>query len=72
MEQARITAAHIEAFSSVLQFLHKHIIQENNIMQLSSFRLIYIDNLGECDYPNEKYRRENLMKQLQNYPDISS
>ena len=48
-EQACITAAHNEAFSSVLQFLQEYIIQ-NKVMQLSSLRLIYIDKLDECGY----------------------
>ena len=72
MEQACITAAHYEAFSSVIQFLHENIIQENKVLQLFSLRLIYIDKLGECGYPNDTYQSENLMKILRNHPDISS
>ena len=41
-ERALITAAHSNAFRSVLQYIHEDIIKENKIVQLSSLRLIYI------------------------------
>ena len=68
-EQTHITAAHNEAFDSALQFVQEHIIQQKKV---SSLRLIYINKLDECGYPNDGYRSENLMKCLQNHPNINS
>ena len=66
-EQARVTAAHNEAFNSTLQFIQDHIVKENKVIQLSSLRLVYIDKLDQCGYPNDKYRGEHLMRRLQNH-----
>ena len=71
-EQVHITAAHNEAFGSALKVVQENIIQENKVLPLSSLRLIYIDKLDECGYPNDGYRSEHLMKRLKNHPDISS
>ena len=71
-EQTHITAAHNESFDWALQFVQEHIIQQKKVIQLSSLRLIYINKLDECGYPNDGYRSENLMKCLQNHPNINS
>ena len=58
-EQTHITAAHNEAFDSALQFVQEHIIQQKKAIELSSLRLIYIDKLDKCGYPNDGYCSEN-------------
>ena len=60
-EQTHITAAHNEACDSALQLVLDLIIQQKKVIKLSSLRLIYIDKLDECGYPNDGYRSENLM-----------
>ena len=69
-EQIRQAAAHEEAFNSVVDILNTHVIERNEVMQLSSLRLIYVDKLEENEYPNSEYRSEKLMHRLQNH-DIS-
>ena len=66
-----VTAAHSDALRSVLQYIQENISKENNIVQLSSLRLIYVDKLEEHGYPNDQYRSVNLMNRLQSHPDIS-
>ena len=69
-EQTRQAAAHEEAFNSVVDILNTHVIERNEVMQLSSLRLIYVDKLEENEYANSEYRSEKLMHRLQNH-DIS-
>ena len=69
-EQTRQVAAHEEAFNSVVDILNTHVIEWNEVMQLSSLRLIYVDKLEENEYPNSEYRSEKPMHRLQNH-DIS-
>ena len=53
-EQTRQAAAHEEAFNSVVDILNTHVIERNEVMQLSSLRLIYVDKLEENGYPNSE------------------
>ena len=63
-ERALITAAHSDAFRSVLQYIQENIIKENKIATIL-LRLIYIDKLEEHGYPKYQYRSVNLMNLLQ-------
>ena len=71
-DQSRKTVAHNSAFKTVIDFIHNHIIKQEEVVQLSSLRLIYIDVLDESGFPNRDYRSEHLMDRLQNNSDISS
>ena len=42
------------------------VIEKNEVMQLSSLRIIYIDKLAENGYPDPEYRSEKLLPRLQN------
>ena len=71
-DQSRKTAAHNQAFKTVVDFIHNHIIKQEEGVHMSSLGLIYINVLDENGFPNRDYRSENLMYRLQNNPDISS
>lgn len=66
-EQTHRAAAHVNAFDRVLQVLSKNVIDQNNIMQLSSLRLVYIEQLERNNYPNPSYQSEKLLRRLQKH-----
>jgi len=67
-EQACMSAAHEKAFVSVLKHIETQVVQQNEVLQLSSLRLLYIEELKSNGYENSNYRSEKLLKRLQNDP----
>uniref|UniRef100_UPI00358FADE9 uncharacterized protein n=1 Tax=Myxine glutinosa TaxID=7769 RepID=UPI00358FADE9 len=67
-EQACMSAAHEKAFNSVLEHIQTQVIQQNKVLQLSSLRLLYVEELKLNGYENSNYRSEKLLKRLQNDP----
>jgi hypothetical protein len=65
-----MSAAHEKALVSVWEHVQTHVIQQNEVLLLSSLRLLYIEELKRNGYEseNEKYRSEKLLKRLQNDP----
>ena len=67
-EQACMSPAHEKAFISVLKHIETQVVQQNEVLQLSSLRLLYIEELKSNGYENSNYRSEKLLKRLQNDP----
>lgn len=67
-EQDSMSAAHENAFNSVLEHIEPHIIQQNEVLQLSSLRLVYVEQLKCNGHDNSNYRSEKLMKRLDKDP----
>ena len=67
-EQESMSAAHEKAFMSVLEHIQTHIIQQNEVLQLCSLRLLYVEQIKLNGYENSNYRSEKLMKRLQKDP----
>ncbi|KAK1884337.1 GTPase Era [Dissostichus eleginoides] len=66
--QAFMSASHEKAFVSVLEHIGTHVVQQNEVLQLSSLRLLYVEELKLNGYENTDYRSEKLLKQLQKDP----
>ena len=64
-EQDHKIAAHQQAYSAVKEYIRAHIIESNEVLQLSSLRHVYMSELEEHGAPSPDYRGENLMKRLQ-------
>ena len=45
-----------------------HVVQQNEVIRLSSLCLLFIEELKRNGYENENYRSEKLLKRLQNDP----
>ena len=60
-DQDHRAAAHNEAVTMVIEYIENHIPKQNEILPLSSLRLIYIDELEKQHFPNPDYRSEKLM-----------
>lgn len=67
-EHARMSAAHEKALVSVLEHIQTHVVQQNEVLRLSSLRLLYVEELKRNGYENSNYRSEKLLKRLQNDP----
>lgn len=66
-EQNRKAAAHLKAFTAVLDFIQDLVIRQNKVVQLVSLRLLYIQELERNGFPNPEYRSEKLKAKLQNH-----
>ena len=66
-DQSRCAEAHNQAFTSVVDYIQAHVIEQNEVLRLSSLRFMYIEELERFDFPNPDYRSEKLMKRLQNH-----
>jgi hypothetical protein len=64
-DHACMSAAHEKALKEHIQ---NHIVQQNEVLQLSSLRLLYVEELKQHGYENPNYRSEKLLKRLQNDP----
>jgi len=67
-EHVQMSAAHGKALASVLEYIHTHVIQQNEVLRLTSLRLIYVEELKENGCENSNYRSEKLLKRLQTDP----
>ena len=67
-EQVLKAAAHEEAFKSVADFIEDHVIVQNEVVQLSSLRLLYINELENHGYPQLDYRSEKLRSRIEDHP----
>ena len=61
-------AAYEKALASVRDHIQIHVVQQNEVIQLSSLCLLFIEELKRNGYENENYRSEKLLKRLQNDP----
>ena len=68
--QAVVEAAHANAFCEITNFIYEHVIENNDVVPVSTMRLVYIEHLDISDFPNKDYCSEKLMKHLKNHPDI--
>jgi hypothetical protein len=66
-DQAHRAAAHNAAFNLVVEHIQKHIVEQKQILQLSSLRLVYITELVQQHFPNHDYRSDKLMNRLKNH-----
>lgn len=65
---AQMSAAHDKAIISVLNYIELHVVQENEVLRLSTLRSMYVSELTRNGYENSNYRSEKLLKRLQNDP----
>ena len=63
-EQASLLAAHDKAFSEVVSAVKSLVVEKNQVVKLSSLRLIYIEQLAKNGYENKNYRSEKLLRRL--------
>jgi len=63
-----MSAAHEKALASVLEYNQTHVIQQNEVLRLTSLRLIYVGDLKENGCEKSNYRSEKLLKRLQSDP----
>ena len=70
--QVQKSQAHNQAYHAVCTFINDHVIEQGEVVQLSSLRLIYIGELDAYGFPNKDFRSQKLMIRLQTDPDISS
>ena len=67
-KHTEMLAAHEKALASVQDHIQIHVVQQNEVIRLSSLRLLFIEELKWNGYENENYRSEKLLKRLQNDP----
>jgi hypothetical protein len=67
-EDVGFSAAREKAFASVLEHIQVHVVQQNEVLQLSSLRLLYVEELKRNGYENPNYRNQTLFKRLQKHP----
>ena len=58
--------SHQKAFDVILNFIHDHIIDQHEVLQMSYLRGLYIQELEKNGYPNPDYRTEKLKSRLVN------
>ena len=66
-DQQRKVAAHLKTFNIVLDFIQHRVVEQNEVVELSSLRLLCIQELESTDFPNPDYRSEKLKDRLQNH-----
>ena len=66
-QQDRKAAAHHMAFTVVLDFIQDRVIGHNEIVQLASLRLLYMQELERNGFPSPDYRSEKLKARLENH-----
>ena len=66
-EQDRKADAHSKAFTAVIDYIEDCIISQNKVVQLSSLRLLYIQELERNGFTNPEYRSEKLKSRLEKH-----
>ena len=66
-DQLHKAAAHLKSFTAVLDFIQNQVIGQNEVVQLASLRLLYIQELERNGFPNPEYRSEKLKTRLENH-----
>ena len=66
-EQNHKASAHLKAFTAVIQCIQDLVIEKNEVVELASLRLQYIQELERNGYPNPGYRSEKLKAKLENH-----
>ena len=67
-DQDQKATAYEQSFSTVLEFLQEQVIEQKEVVQLSSLRLLFIKELEKNGFPNPEYRGEKLKARLENHP----
>jgi len=49
-----MSAAHGKALASVLEYIRTHVIQQNEVLRLTSLHLIYVEELKKNGCENSK------------------
>ena len=65
-DRGRLLAAHQKAYEAVSHYIENNIIDQNQMVQLSSLRAVYIDALEEGGSPNPAFRGEKLLLRIKN------
>ena len=63
-----MSVAHHKAFTSVLDHVKVHVVQQNKVLQLSSLRKLYVEEHSRNAYERSDYRSEKILKHLQEDP----
>lgn len=63
-----MSAAHEKEFTLVREKIETHVVQQNEVIQLTSLRLTYVQELRRVGCENDNYRCEKLLRRLQNDP----
>lgn len=66
-EQNLKASAHLKAFTAVIQYIQDLVIEKNEVVQLASLRLQYIQELERKGFPNPGYRSEKLKVKLEKH-----
>jgi len=66
-QQIKLAEAHSEAFGAVCQVIDRDIIISKNMMKLSELTEIYISHVKCTNFPNPKFRGENLKAKLEKH-----
>ncbi len=66
-EQDRKAAAHLKAFTAVLDFIKDLELGQKEVVQLASLHLLYVQELERNGFPNPEYRSEKLKVRLDNH-----
>lgn len=66
-----IAIAHQMAFNAVLDVIQDEVIGQKKIVQLSSLRLVYTQELERNGFPNPEYRGEKLKSKLEKHEEIA-
>lgn len=67
-EHSLMSAAHEKAFTLVRERIETHVVQQNEVIHLTSLRLTYVQELRRAGCENDNYRCEKLLRRLQNDP----
>jgi hypothetical protein len=65
-EQDLRSAAHLKAFTAVLDYIKDIVIEQKEVVQLASLRSLYVHELELNGFPNPDYRSERLKARLEN------
>lgn len=66
-EQDRKATAHLNALTTVIDYIQDCVIGENKVVQLASLRLLYIQELERSGFGNSEYRSEKLKARLEKH-----
>lgn len=67
-EQIRFAAVHEKAFGTIVDHVKAQVVEKNDVLQLSSLRLLYVDELRRSGYEDSNYRSEKLLNRLRKHP----
>jgi len=66
-EQNRKVDAHSKAFNAVIDQIEEHVIRKNEVLELSTLRHCYVDELEKTKFPNPEYTSTHLRNRLEKH-----